>query len=118
MSFERRGALSATPGCRGYERAGRLASARLGCAVVRAGGAARALGRRADCRAAVGASGGALGYRLGWLRRRAGAASVRVAVAAWRGSPWLEGAASACATLSFVEAWFDVLTNRRSPGGL
>ena len=33
-----------------------------------------------------------------------------VAVTAWRRSPWLEGAASAAATLLFVDAWFDVLT--------
>ena len=29
-----------------------------------------------------------------------------VAVAAWRRSPWLEGAATATATLLFVDAWF------------
>ena len=34
-----------------------------------------------------------------------------VAVAAWRRSPWLEGAASATATLLFVDARFDVLTS-------
>ncbi len=34
-----------------------------------------------------------------------------VAVAAWRGSLWLEGAATAAATLLFVDAWFDVLTS-------
>lgn len=33
-----------------------------------------------------------------------------VAVTAWRGSPWLEAAAAAAATLLFVDAWFDVLT--------
>jgi hypothetical protein len=33
-----------------------------------------------------------------------------VAVSAWRRSPWLEGAATATATLLFVDAWFDVLT--------
>jgi hypothetical protein len=33
-----------------------------------------------------------------------------VAVTAWRRSPWLEGAATAAATLLFVDAWFDVLT--------
>ena len=33
-----------------------------------------------------------------------------VAVAAWRRSAWLEGAATATATLLFVDAWFDVLT--------
>jgi hypothetical protein len=32
------------------------------------------------------------------------------AVAAWRRSPWLEGAATATATLLVVDAWFDVLT--------
>ena len=35
---------------------------------------------------------------------------VGVAVAAWRRSPWLEGAATAAATLLFVDAWFDILT--------
>ena len=35
---------------------------------------------------------------------------VGVAVAAWRRSPWLEGAATGAATLLFVDAWFDVLT--------
>jgi hypothetical protein len=34
-----------------------------------------------------------------------------VAVATWRQSPWLEGAATATATLLFVDAWFDVLTS-------
>jgi hypothetical protein len=34
-----------------------------------------------------------------------------VALAAWRRSPWLEGAATATATLLFVDAWFDVLTS-------
>jgi hypothetical protein len=34
-----------------------------------------------------------------------------VAVAGWRRSPWLEGAATAAATLLFVDAWFDVLTS-------
>jgi hypothetical protein len=34
-----------------------------------------------------------------------------VAVAAWRRSSWLEGAATATATLLFVDAWFDVLTS-------
>jgi len=34
-----------------------------------------------------------------------------VAVAAWRRSLWLEGAATAAATLLFVDAWFDVLTS-------
>jgi hypothetical protein len=36
---------------------------------------------------------------------------VTVAVATWRGSPWLEGAATATATLLVVDAWFDVLTS-------
>jgi hypothetical protein len=35
---------------------------------------------------------------------------VGVAVAAWRRSPWLEGAATAAATLLLVDAWFDILT--------
>lgn len=34
-----------------------------------------------------------------------------VAVTAWRRSPWFEGAATAAATLLFVDAWFDVLTS-------
>ena len=34
-----------------------------------------------------------------------------VAVAAWRRSPWFEGAATAAATLLVVDAWFDVLTS-------
>ena len=34
-----------------------------------------------------------------------------VAITAWRRSPWLEAAASAAATLFFVDAWFDVLTS-------
>jgi len=34
-----------------------------------------------------------------------------VAVAAWRKSPWLEGAATAAAALLFVDAWFDILTS-------
>ncbi len=34
-----------------------------------------------------------------------------VAVAASRRSPWFEGAATAAATLLFVDAWFDVLTS-------
>lgn len=34
-----------------------------------------------------------------------------VALAAWRRSPWLEGAASAAATLLLVDAWFDILTS-------
>jgi hypothetical protein len=33
-----------------------------------------------------------------------------VAITAWRRSPWLEGAATATATLLFADAWFDVLT--------
>src|SRR5712691_12954983 len=36
---------------------------------------------------------------------------VGVAFAAWRRSPWLEEAATATATLLFVDAWFDVLTS-------
>jgi hypothetical protein len=34
-----------------------------------------------------------------------------VALTAWRRSPWLEGAATAAATLLFIDAWFDVLTS-------
>jgi hypothetical protein len=34
-----------------------------------------------------------------------------VALAARRRSPWLEGLATATATLLFVDAWFDVLTS-------
>jgi hypothetical protein len=33
-----------------------------------------------------------------------------VAIAAWRRSPWLQGAATAAAALLFMDAWFDVLT--------
>lgn len=36
---------------------------------------------------------------------------IGVAVAAWRRSAWLEGAATAAATLLFVDAWFDILTS-------
>ncbi len=36
---------------------------------------------------------------------------VAVAIAAWRRSPWLGGAATAAATLLFVDAWFDILTS-------
>ncbi len=36
---------------------------------------------------------------------------VAVAIAAWRRSPWLEGAATAAAALLFVDAWFDILTS-------
>src|SRR6266480_4911139 len=38
-----------------------------------------------------------------------------VALAAWRRSPWLEGAATAAATLLFVDACFDVLTSSTRP---
>src|SRR5436309_8196229 len=34
-----------------------------------------------------------------------------VAIATWRRSPWLEGAAAASAALLFADAWFDVLTS-------
>jgi hypothetical protein len=34
-----------------------------------------------------------------------------VAVAAWRRSSWLEGAATAAAALLVVDAWFDILTS-------
>jgi hypothetical protein len=34
-----------------------------------------------------------------------------VAVAAWRRSPWLEGASTAGAALLVVDAWFDILTS-------
>jgi len=37
-----------------------------------------------------------------------------VAVAAWRRSPWLEGAATAAAALLAADAWFDVLTSSTS----
>jgi hypothetical protein len=36
---------------------------------------------------------------------------VAVAAAAWRRSPWLEGAATAAAALLVVDAWFDVTTS-------
>ena len=35
-----------------------------------------------------------------------------VAIAAWRRSAWLEGAATAAAAMLVVDAWFDVLTSR------
>jgi hypothetical protein len=35
---------------------------------------------------------------------------IAVAVAAWRRSPWLEGAAAAAAALLVMDAWFDVTT--------
>ncbi len=37
---------------------------------------------------------------------------VAVAAAAWRHSPWLEGAATAAAALLLVDAWFDVTTSK------
>jgi hypothetical protein len=37
--------------------------------------------------------------------------SLAVALAAWRRSPWLEGAASGAATLLFVDASFDIPTS-------
>jgi hypothetical protein len=37
-----------------------------------------------------------------------------VAVAAWRRSSWLEGAATAAAALLVVDAWFDILTSSTS----
>jgi hypothetical protein len=36
---------------------------------------------------------------------------VAVAAAAWRRSPWIEGAATAAAALLLVDAWFDVTTS-------
>jgi hypothetical protein len=36
---------------------------------------------------------------------------IAVAAAAWRRSPWLEGAATAAAALLLVDAWFDVTTS-------
>jgi hypothetical protein len=36
---------------------------------------------------------------------------ISVGVAAWRRSAWLEGAATAAATLLLVDGWFDVLTS-------
>jgi hypothetical protein len=34
-----------------------------------------------------------------------------VAIAAWRRSPWLEGASTAAAALLAADAWFDILTS-------
>ena len=34
-----------------------------------------------------------------------------VAISGWRRSPWLEGTATAAATLLVVDAWFDVMTS-------
>jgi hypothetical protein len=52
-------------------------------------------------------------WDIAWAGFDAGLALLllSVAVAAWRRSPWLEGAATATATLLFVDAWFDVLTS-------
>jgi predicted branched-subunit amino acid permease len=36
---------------------------------------------------------------------------IAVAAAAWRHSPWLEGAATAAGALLLVDAWFDVTTS-------
>jgi hypothetical protein len=40
---------------------------------------------------------------------------ISVAYAAWRRSPWLEGAATAAAALLAVDAWFDVTTSASRP---
>ena len=40
---------------------------------------------------------------------------ITVAVAAWRRSPWLEGAAAAAAALLVMDAWFDVTTASGAP---
>lgn len=52
-------------------------------------------------------------WDVAWAGFDAGMALVLlgVAAAAWRRSPWLEGAAAAAATLLVVDAWFDVLTS-------
>jgi hypothetical protein len=52
-------------------------------------------------------------WDIAWAGFDVGLASLllAVALAAWRRSPWLEGAATAAATLLFVDAWFDVLTS-------
>jgi len=34
-----------------------------------------------------------------------------VAISGWRRSPWLEGTATAAATLLVVDAWFDIMTS-------
>jgi hypothetical protein len=51
-------------------------------------------------------------WDIAWAGFDGGLALVLLAVAvtAWRRSPWLEGAATAAATLLVVDAWFDVLT--------
>jgi hypothetical protein len=51
-------------------------------------------------------------WNIAWGGFDAALALVLLAVAAtaWRHSPWLEGAATAAATLLFVDAWFDMLT--------
>jgi hypothetical protein len=51
-------------------------------------------------------------WDIAWAGFDAGLAVLLVAgaVAAWRRSPWLEGAAAATATLLVVDAWFDVIT--------
>lgn len=52
-------------------------------------------------------------WDIAWAGFDVGLALVLLAVAfaAWQRSPWLEGAATAAATLLFVDAWFDVLTS-------
>ena len=57
-------------------------------------------------------------WDVAWAGFDAGMALVLlgVAVAAWRRSPWLEGAAAAAATLLVVDAWFDVLTSSTTTG--
>ena len=52
-------------------------------------------------------------WDVAWAGFDVGLAAVLslVALAAWRRSPWLEGAATAGATLLVVDAWFDILTS-------
>jgi hypothetical protein len=86
-------------------------AARLDRRAVRRGGARpRAVGGLPRPGAAEPPPFRSLGRRVGRVRHRSGVAARGVAVAAWRRSPWLEGAATAAATLLFVDAWFDVLT--------
>jgi hypothetical protein len=55
----------------------------------------------------------AANWDIAWAGFDAGLAFLLLAVAAaaWRRSPWLEGAAAAAAALLFVDGWFDVMTS-------
>jgi hypothetical protein len=93
------------------DRGGEGECARLDRRAVRRGGARpRAMGGLPRPGAAEPPSFRSLGRRVGGFDIALVFLLVGVAVAAWLRSPWLEGAATAAATLLFVDAWFDVLT--------